>query len=110
MNANAYKHVDYENFCVFELQKNKAKQTQFQVPAHIPKKLEDKNRLRRLLINRIKALYKPVYDRYYSRHIRRCSSMVEHSFRKAGVEGPTPSIGFIYTIVQYLLKKFQSDV
>jgi hypothetical protein len=25
----------------------------------------------------------------------RCSSMVEHSFRKAGVEGSTPSIGFM---------------
>jgi hypothetical protein len=39
-------------------------------------------------------LYKPFDGRYDSRCIRRCSSMVEHGFRKAGVEGSTPSIGF----------------
>ena len=43
----------------------------------------------------MKTLYKPGNNRYYIRHISRCSSMVEHSFRKAGVEGPTPSIGFM---------------
>ena len=39
------------------------------------------------------GLYKPGNDRYYSRLDCRCSSMVEHSFRKAEVEGSTPSIG-----------------
>ena len=40
------------------------------------------------------GLYKTANERYYIRHKCRCSSMVEHSFRKAGVEGSTPSIGF----------------
>ena len=43
----------------------------------------------------MKTLYKPGNNQYYIWHIGRCSSMVEHSFRKAGVEGPTPSIGFM---------------
>jgi hypothetical protein len=47
-----------------------------------------------LLINPIMAIYKSTNERYYTLNIRRCSSMVEHSFRKAGVEGSTPSIGF----------------
>ena len=47
----------------------------------------------RLLINPMKTLYKSGNDQYYVRHIGRCSSMVEHSFRKAEVEGSTPSIG-----------------
>ena len=38
---------------------------------------------------------KPDNDRYYGRRKCRCSSMVEHSFRKAEVEGSTPSIGCI---------------
>ncbi len=41
------------------------------------------------------GVYKPGNDQYYNRHIGRCSSMVEHGFRKAGVEGSNPSIGFI---------------
>ena len=40
------------------------------------------------------GLYKTVNVRYDIRHISRCSSTVEHSFRKAGVEGPNPSIGY----------------
>ena len=40
------------------------------------------------------GVYKSRSEQYHIRHISRCSSMVEHSFRKAGVEGPTPSIGF----------------
>ena len=39
-------------------------------------------------------LYKLSNVQYYSRRKSRCSSMVEHSFRKAEVEGSTPSIGF----------------
>ncbi len=39
------------------------------------------------------GVYKPGNDQYYIRHICRCSSMVERSFRKAEVVGPTPTIG-----------------
>ena len=39
------------------------------------------------------GVYKPGNEQYDIRHIGRCSSTVEHSFRKAGVEGPSPSIG-----------------
>ena len=38
-------------------------------------------------------LYKPSNEQYYRRSNCRCSSMVEHSSRKAEVEGSTPSIG-----------------
>ena len=49
------------------------------------------------------VLYNPADNRYdgsvgwYLPNILfcRCSSMVEHSFRKAGVEGPNPSIGCV---------------
>jgi uncharacterized protein len=47
----------------------------------------------RLLIGRMKPLCKPGNEQYYSQQIGRCSSTVEHGFRKAGVEGPNPSIG-----------------
>ena len=40
------------------------------------------------------GVYKAGNEQYHIRHIGRCSSTVEHSFRKAGVEGPNPSIGF----------------
>ena len=42
---------------------------------------------------RQKPLYRLSDDGYYGRCMGRCSSMVEHSFRKAGVEGSSPSIG-----------------
>ena len=54
---------------------------------------EDENCSGHLLIDRIKALYKPEDDLYYIRYISRCSSMAEHSFRKAEVVGSTPTIG-----------------
>ncbi len=47
------------------------------------------------LIATILPLYKTTNDRYYTRRNCRCSSMEEHSFRKAEVEGSTPSIGFV---------------
>ncbi len=56
---------------------------------------QEKKRSWRPLIKPMKTLYKPSKNQYYIRHISRCSSMVEHSFRKAGVEGPNPSIGFM---------------
>ena len=48
-----------------------------------------------LLIATILTLYKTANDRYYTQSKCRCSSMEEHSFRKAEVEGSTPSIGFV---------------
>ena len=39
------------------------------------------------------SLYMTDCERYDSRQICRCSSMVERSFRKAEVVGPTPTIG-----------------
>ncbi len=98
MNLNVYKQMDYGNFCVFGMRKNKPNQSQFQAPAQFQKELEEKNCLGGLLINGIKALYKATIWRYYARHKCRCSSMVEHSFRKAGVEGSTPSIGCYLSI------------
>ena len=77
----------------FGFEKNKSNQTQFQALPYQPKERQEKFRSWRLLINPILPLYKPANVQYHSRHKRRCSSMVEHSFRKAGVEGPTPSIG-----------------
>ena len=55
-------------------------------------------------------LYKPVNVQYYIRHIGRCSSTVEHGFRKAGVEGSSPSIGCVnlqekYKSLQQILKR-----
>ena len=70
---------------------------------YIKRGREEGNCSSRLLFNRIKAIYKPVSDRYYNRHICRCSSMVEHSFRKAEVEGSTPSIGFIEAVLIFIL-------
>ena len=56
------------------------------------------------------TLYRTANEQYYIRRYCRCSSMVEHSFRKAGVEGSNPSIGFMnlqekYNLLQEELKK-----
>jgi uncharacterized protein len=56
------------------------------------------------------GVYKPGNDQYYSRHIGRCSSTVEHGFRKAGVVGSNPTIGFMnlqekFNSLQEILKK-----
>jgi uncharacterized protein len=61
------------------------------------------------------GLYKPNNNWYYSWHIGRCSSMVEHSFRKAGVEGSSPPIGFMniqdkYQLLQEILKSLNKVV
>ena len=63
-------------------------------PATCPDLLSS-NALSHELIDPILPLYKTTNDRYYSRRNCRCSSMEEHSFRKAEVEGSTPSIGFV---------------
>ncbi len=93
MNTTFFLTKDYENETAFRLHENKPNQTQFEALPYLPKEREEKNRSGRLLINPMLPLYKPGNDQYYIRDICRCSSMVEHSFRKAGVEGPTPSIG-----------------
>ena len=103
MNANVYKQIDYEILCNFGLRENKAKQSQFYGFTWLAKKREMKNSSSQRLISRIKALYKPAIWRYYIRHKCRCSSMVEHSFRKAEVEGSTPSIGFIEALLIFIL-------
>ena len=56
------------------------------------------------------GLYKTDNEQYYIRYKRRCSSMVEHSFRKAEVEGSNPSIGFMnlqekYNSLQQILRE-----
>ena len=61
------------------------------------------------------GLYTPADVQYYSRRKCRCSSTVEHSFRKAGVEGPNPSIGFVnlqekYNSLQQVLKEIHYDI
>jgi uncharacterized protein len=61
----------------------KSKQSQFHSP---------KGRRKVVFLNR---LYKKANEQYYIRRRRRCSSTVEHGFRKAGVEGSNPSIGFM---------------
>ncbi len=104
MNAKGFSQSDYENKTGFAVQENKPKQSQFQ---NRSRKAEFRRQgsvlssrpsvlwLPRLLISTMLPLSKPGNDRYHSRRIGRCSSTVEHSFRKAGVEGPNPSIGFM---------------
>jgi hypothetical protein len=57
--------------------------------------LHSSNSVSHDLIAPILPLYKTICHQYYTRSYRRCSSMEEHSFRKAEVEGSTPSIGFV---------------
>ena len=63
-----------------------------------------------LFIDRMRFLYKPVNDQYYIRHIGRCSSTVEHGFRKAGVVGPNPTIGFVIFLnwIHFIWANFQT--
>ncbi len=67
--------------------------------------LRSSNAASHLLIKPILLLYKPGNDRYYTRRYCRCSSMEEHSFRKAEVEGSTPSIGCFVKMRAYLLRE-----
>ncbi len=94
MNVNIFATKNYENKTTLRPQKNKPNQTQFQALPYLPKVREEKNRSCRLLINPMLPLYKLSNVQYYSRRKGRCSSMVERSFRKAEVVGPTPTIGF----------------
>ena len=75
----------------------KPKQTQFK-PNFKPDTCPDlgsNNATSHKLIVPILPLYNTANHQYYTRCYRRCSSMEEHSFRKAEVEGSTPSIGFV---------------
>ena len=110
MNAKGFSQRDYENKTGFAGQENKPNQSQFQDSAHAPKKWQQKDHSGRLLIKAMLPLSKPGNDQYYSQHIGRCSSTVEHGFRKAGVEGSNPSIGFVnlqekYNSLKQILKK-----
>ncbi len=103
MNVNLYVIEDYENETAFRPQKNKPNQTQFQNRSPMPVLRGQISVFcllfsvfcpRRLLIDPMLPLYKLSNVQYYSRSKGRCSSMVERSFRKAEVVGPTPTIGF----------------
>ena len=61
-------------------------------------------------MKRLLPLYRSDCERYDNRQIRRCSSMVERSFRKAEVVGPTPTIGCVnlqekYISLQKIIRK-----
>jgi hypothetical protein len=134
MNLNTYPTKPYENKPLRRRFQNKPNQSQFQTqPAVSLSNLfqtqpvvslsnlfqalscllngwQEINRLLSLFINPMLPLYKPANAQYYSWYKRRCSSMVEHSFRKAEVEGPTPSIGFVnlrekYNSLQKIIKE-----
>ena len=113
MNVKSFHAVDYENIANWTLGENKPNQTQFQTgrllidpmlplypvrkPALWAGMIFSTNLITQRGFNTppefSNGVYKPGNDRYYIRHIRRCSSMAEHSFRKAEVVGPTPTIG-----------------
>ena len=110
---------DYEKILQCASGENNAKQSQFQTkdrPALSPvgrvisviRPLCPVDNAR--LLTESKPLYKPRNDKYDSLHKSRCSSTVEHSFRKAGVEGSNPSIGFMnlqekYHLLQRILRR-----
>ena len=61
------------------------------------------------------GVYKTADEQYYSRRKCRCSSMVEHSFRKAGVVSSTLTIGCVnlqekYNSLQEILKELAKVV
>ena len=83
----------------------KPKQTQFN-PIQTQNRPNSKPIAERVKMNAfapILPLYKTNCHQYYTRSYRRCSSMEEHSFRKAEVEGSTPSIGFVSLEMQFVL-------
>ena len=64
---------------------------------------DEKYRSPRLIIDPMLPIYKPGNDQYYVRRKCRCGSMVEHSFRKAGVEGSNPPIGCRQSLIDIRL-------
>ena len=118
-NQNCHKFSLLQSLCKTSRPRAREKQSQFQarrrffhlLHERLPRPLEPGNDVCRrfaarhggrggeerspcLSINGIKALYKPGGRWYYSESLSRCSSMEEHSFRKAEVVGSTPTIGF----------------
>ena len=112
MNVSYYITREYEKMDTWPCGKNKANskpiQTQYK-PNSKPKQSQfepkqsqfhyPKRRRKAVLLN---GLYKPVNERYHSRCQCRCSSTVEHSFRKAGVVGSNPSIG-CFSLADYFV-------
>ena len=114
MNVNSFITKEYSKKNDFAVQKNKANTNPIKAnftsaqkgktavrgqmsaldPLFSINERGEKNRSPRLLIDPMLPLYKPGNNQYYIRYICRCSSMVERSFRKAEVVGPTPTIGF----------------
>ncbi len=113
MNANPYNTTDYGNKGQRRVRKNKPNSNPIKPNFTYPQRGKTEVRCRmsevrylssafcflssvhgRLLINPMLPLYKLSNVQYYSRRRGRCSSMVERSFRKAEVVGPTPTIGF----------------
>ena len=84
--------------------KNKPKRTQSQ-------RQDGKSRSGCLFIDRMRFLYKLINVQYYIRDIGRCSSTVEHGFRKAGVVGPIPTIGCVsFQVDTFRLGKFSDAI
>ena len=93
MNVNPYSKMNYKIFVPLAGFKTNPNKPNFKRQANPA--LCGGNAVSHELIAPILPLYKPANDKYYSRRNCRCSSMEEHSFRKAEVEGSTPSIGFV---------------
>ncbi len=112
MNVSNIIATNYKKFIPLAGYKNKPNQSQFQNDS---KACPERSRMGQfqmalLLFKPMLSLYLPRCARYHSQVKRRCSSMVEHSFRKAEVEGSTPSIGFVnlqqkYNSLQQTLKE-----
>ena len=85
--CNLRLHKGLQKQYLFTARENKPNQTQFKGPAHTPGQRQEKNRSAHLLIKRTKTLHSAGDEQYYIRHICRCGSMVEHIFRKAGIDG-----------------------
>jgi hypothetical protein len=121
ISVNIYYKREYNNEIAYWRMQNKPKQSQYKpnfkpYPEHSrmgqfkPLSYLSNGHMKnncscRLLIYPMSPLYKPHNVQYYSWYNRRCSSMVEHSFRKAGVEGPTPSIGCSVYMRAYILRE-----
>jgi uncharacterized protein len=107
MNVNRALTMDYENISNWAICENEPNSNPIQTQFHSPQR-----RRKAVLLNR---LYKKANEQYHIRRRRRCSSMVEHGFRKAGVEGSNPSIGFMnlkekYNSLQQILKDLSKVV
>ncbi len=136
MNANDFSQKDYENRSRLRTRKNKPKQSQsrirpsvfrllssvfcfmgFLYPVRKPTLWAETVFFAHLVtepgsntpVELSNGVYKLINVQYYILHIGRCSSTVEHGFRKAGVVGPIPTIGFVnFQVDTFRLGKFQA--